>query len=391
MVKKYFKNLIFYIIYIIVLLITKIPRLKKFQLVELNASRVSNLVMETEIFDRKINSNKIYLIFFYKIANKYFIKLFLKKVRQNKKVIILPGYVFWKIACDAFFYFSNKKLQYKIKNLRKKYSTLIKEKSYLSIPYADTEKGYEIIKKYGIKKDSKWICIYNRDSTYLNNFLRDKSWEYHDYRNFPIQDLKKTVNYFIEKNYFVIRVGSLSEGKLNISNNRYFDYSNSDIKSDFMDCFLLSKCEMFFGGSSGICLLPASFRKPYFLINNCPLEGIFSIKRNYPAIFKRIKNLKTNKILSIKEMIDRDLCNTFTSEEFKIKNVINLNNSEQEIKEFAIEALNILECQKKNRDDVYEQQMKKSFETEIIRDPFIKNLEYKNLIGYDFLKKTIIN
>ena len=90
-------------------------------------------------------------------------------------------------------------------------------------------------------------------------------------------------------------------------------------------------------------------------------------------------------------MIDRDLCNTFTSEEFKIKNVINLNNSEQEIKEFAIEALNILECQKKNRDDVYEQQMKKSFETEIIRDPFIKNLEYKNLIGYDFLKKTIIN
>ena len=105
MVKKYFKNLIFYIIYIIVLLITKIPRLKKFQLVELNASRVSNLVMETEIFDRKINSNKIYLIFFYKIANKYFIKLFLKKVRQNKKVIILPGYVFWKIACDAFFYF----------------------------------------------------------------------------------------------------------------------------------------------------------------------------------------------------------------------------------------------------------------------------------------------
>ena len=44
-----------------------------------------------------------------------------------------------------------------------------------------------------------------------------------------------------------------------------------------MDCFLLSKCEMFFGGSSGIGLLPASFRKPYFLINNCPLEGVFQL------------------------------------------------------------------------------------------------------------------
>ena len=56
-----------------------------------------------------------------------------------------------------------------------------------------------------------------------------------------------------------------------------------------MDSFLLSKCEMFFGGSSGIGLLPASFRRPYFLINNCPLEGVFSIKRIYPTIIKRIK------------------------------------------------------------------------------------------------------
>ena len=43
----------------------------------------------------------------------------------------------------------------------------------------------------------------------------------------------------------MIRVGSISEGKLNISDKKYIDYSNSDIKSDFMDCFLLSKCEMF--------------------------------------------------------------------------------------------------------------------------------------------------
>ena len=79
-------------------------------------------------------------------------------------------------------------------------------------------------------------------------------------------------------------------------NCKYFDYSNSDIKSDFMDCFLLSKCKMFFGGSSGIGLLPASFRRPYFLINNCPLEGVFSIKRIYPTIFKRIKDL-TGKVM----------------------------------------------------------------------------------------------
>ena len=114
-----------------------------------------------------------------------------------------------------------------------------------------------------------------------------------------------------------------------------------------MDCFLLSQCEMFFGGSSGIGLLPASFRRPYFLINNCPLEGVFSIKRIYPTIFKRIKDIHTNKTLSIKEMVDRKLCNIFTSNDFKLKGVVNLNNTKDEIKDFAIESLEIIEMKKK--------------------------------------------
>ena len=41
-------------------------------------------------------------------------------------------------------------------------------------------------------------------------------------------------------------------------------------------------------------------------------------------------------------MIDKNLCNTFTTEGFENKNVENINNTEEEIKEFAIEALNIL-------------------------------------------------
>ena len=54
----------------------RLPLFKKFQLVEINALRVSNLIMETEIFYRESKTNKVYLIFFSKICNKYFIKLF---------------------------------------------------------------------------------------------------------------------------------------------------------------------------------------------------------------------------------------------------------------------------------------------------------------------------
>ena len=383
------KRLIFYIIYLLVSIILKIPGIKKFQLVEINASRLSNLVMETEIFYKESTSNKIYLIFFYKISNEYFINIFLAKIKKNKKILVLPGYFFWELICKAYFFYSKKTLQHKVKNIRKKSSFFHDNKPFLSLPNNDIEKGYKLLNKYGIEKKDKWICVFNRDPSYLKNFNK-KDWSYHDYRDFPIDDLKGAISYFIKKNYFVIRVGSVSEGSLSISNNKYFDYTNSGIKSAFMDCFLLSKCEMFFGGSSGICLIPASFRRPYFLINNCPLEGVFSIKRIYPTLFKRIKNLKDNKILSIREMVDRDLCNTFTLDGFKIKNVTNINNTEDEIKEFAIEALNILNNNVESKDKNLNHQKKELFKSEIVRDSAIRNLEYENPIGSSFLKKTFI-
>lgn len=391
MIRKIFKKFSFNIIYLIVKFLMKLPSFKKFKLVEINALRVSNLIMETEIFYRESNTNKVYLIFFSKISNKYFIKLFLEKIKRDRKIIVLPGYFFWKKICDAFYFSSNTELQLKIKNIRKKFSSILDQKNFLLLSNEDLDKGYEIIKKYGIRKNDKWICVYNRDGAYLKKFINNKDWTYHDYRNFPIKDLEKAIYHFIKNDYFVIRVGSISEGKLNISDKKYIDYSNSDIKSDFMDCFLLSKCEMFFGGSSGIGLLPASFRRPYFLINNCPLEGIFSIKRSYPAIFKRIKDLKTNEVLSISQMIDRNLCNTFTSKDFRNENVENLNNTEEEIKEFAIEALNILKNGSKEDVEVIDNQKKSAFENEIIRDSNIKNLEYKNPVGSKFLEKTKIN
>ena len=116
MIKKFFKKFICDIIYLIVNFITKLPIFKKFQLVEINASRVANLIMETEIFYRESNSNKVYLIFFYKISNKYFVQLFLEKIKRNKKIIVLPGYFFGKKFVMLFIFLlkQNYNLQLKI-------------------------------------------------------------------------------------------------------------------------------------------------------------------------------------------------------------------------------------------------------------------------------------
>ena len=53
MIIKIFKKFSCNIIYLIVKFLMRLPLFKKFQLVEINALRVSNLIMETEIFYRE--------------------------------------------------------------------------------------------------------------------------------------------------------------------------------------------------------------------------------------------------------------------------------------------------------------------------------------------------
>ena len=70
--------------------------------------------------------------------------------------------------------------------------------------------------------------------------------------------------------------------------------------------YLLANSEFYFGSNCGTYAVPTIFRKPVFIINTCPIEGIFAFLRNYPCIFKRTFDLAKEKILTIREMADRE-------------------------------------------------------------------------------------
>ena len=46
---------------------------------------------------------------------------------------------------------------------------------------------------------------------------------------------KKGIKFLLKKNYFVIRIGRGSEKKLYFKDKNYLDYSNLNIKNDFLD------------------------------------------------------------------------------------------------------------------------------------------------------------
>ena len=57
--------------------------------------------------------------------------------------------------------------------------------------------------------------------------------DYHDYRDSDFETYEEGINYLLSSGFKVIRMGKHMEKKLDIKNKNYFDYSQSNLKSDF--------------------------------------------------------------------------------------------------------------------------------------------------------------
>ena len=76
--KLILKKILFYFTHFIILLINKIPLFKIFKLFEIDSTRLGHMALETEIFYKESEESIIYFIFFERVSNVYFLKLFLE-------------------------------------------------------------------------------------------------------------------------------------------------------------------------------------------------------------------------------------------------------------------------------------------------------------------------
>ena len=67
----------------------------------------------------------------------------------------------------------------------------------------ENEKALESLSYLGLDKNSKWICIHNRDSAYLNWLEPNRDWCYHDFRDWPIDDMRLAIKYFVKKGFIM--------------------------------------------------------------------------------------------------------------------------------------------------------------------------------------------
>lgn len=182
------------------------------------------------------------------------------------------------------------------------YTEYQKTRTTLSFTPEEKEYGRRELKKMGIDLGKDWyICIYARDSHYLNTTYPKGSWGYHDYRNADIDNFKLASEYIAGLSGYVVRIGSVVNKPFNVSNARVIDYASKH-HSDFMDIFIIAHSRFVVGNTSGICDLSMVFDVPYLGINCAPMGNVPHGK-NGLFIPKKIKDRKTNRYISFDRII----------------------------------------------------------------------------------------
>ena len=119
-----------------------------------------------------------------------------------------------------------------------------------------------------------------RDSFYKKNNRKN-------YRNSNINNYIQTIEYLIQKNYFIFRLGNSPVNKINFTNKFFLDYPYSPIKSDLMDLFLIKECDFYIGNQSGTYDTANMLNKPKLITNMVEAFTSYPVSINDRGIFKK--------------------------------------------------------------------------------------------------------
>ena len=220
-------------------------------------------------------------------------------------------------------------------------------KNILNFNEKELENGNLLLSQLNIENNVSFVCINNRDDYHLKKVYPDQNWDHHDYRNFAVKTLLPAAEEFVKSNFYAVRYGSDAKEKLISKNNKIIDYTFSGKRSDFLDIYLAYKSKAYFGSNSGTSAVFQLFGKPTFCIN-CSLTLLNVHMKSHAGLFltKHLYNKKTKKFIGLKQMFDLGINNFAKTDKFESFQVSNISNSEEELKNFAIESIKHLEGDK---------------------------------------------
>ncbi len=283
-------------------------KVNKIKFFKLRRDTVGNSVLELYLYLNIFKKNKNHFFFFDDqfVCNSYFDKI-CKKNLKFKFLGISLHFLFKKfnIFKSLFIEMPNWGSLYNYNYQLKK----IKTPKEFKFSNKQNLKGKNFLKKIGAGDNKKIVCLVLRDNFYKSNYSNElnKNWNYHSYRNVKINTYLKTIKYLNSNGYFVIRMGKGAERKLKYNNHLYYDYATSNLRTDFLDFWIMSKAFFCITSGTGIDELCAVYKVPTVDTNFLPIGAIRTLQNKNITIFKKSKNKINNKYLNFSEIIKNEL------------------------------------------------------------------------------------
>jgi len=127
----------------------------------------------------------------------------------------------------------------------------------LSLSVSDYDRGWRCLQKLGLPKDAWFVSLHVRE-------IREDG--YAATRTADINAYLPAINSIVEQGGWVIRIGDRNMPPLP-QMERVIDYAHSEVKSDWMDVFLLSQNRFFLGMPSGPYFVASTFGVDCVLTN----------------------------------------------------------------------------------------------------------------------------
>jgi len=231
------------------------------------------------------------------------------KVMWARTLRITSGAALWKFLDRACLFWTRGSVHHaKLVSRGSNYKLFIGTEPHLNFTEKEHSRGQALLQELGIPSNGSWVCIHNRDSSYLDQTLGGRSWAYHDYRDFSVQTMIAAAGELSRRGYYVVRVGSIVEEALTVPDPKIIDYANSPLRSDFMDIYLLAHGAFFLGNDSGLWCIPLIFRKPLMMVNFTDFLNLYD--KDYKPLLIILKHhwhREKQRFLTLRELFETGL------------------------------------------------------------------------------------
>jgi len=202
----------------------------------------------------------------------------------------------------------------------------------LKLQHDHRARGRDAISQMGVPKDAWFACLHVRESGYL----RPHEAEIHEFRDADIETYLLAVEAITAAGGWVIRLGDPTMCALP-DMPQVIDYAHHDLRSDWLDVYLLGAAKFVLGTTSGPTPVAATFGTPVIMTNMVPHGERGPNQRSLflPKIYRR----REGDAVPFSEMLEGPMRWLWNGKLLNAAGLEAIDNSPQDIRDVTLEMM----------------------------------------------------